>query len=795
MKKNRFLMLLLPLHWLCAASSAQAQLASDQTSRLIVKFRGVSVTASGVTVKQTPAPGAVSHRRTIIVNGAATTDGSSSGAPTTGGSGGASADTTAAQGIPARTPATPAAPADPATAGATPVVETVFTRTEADAAVAALVTRSDVPMQVVREASGAALVVSLPVELDLEEARSVATKLMADPDVEYAVPDVRLRAHLTNDTYNGSQWNLTTPGTAGGSLGGMNVTGVWSTTQGKTGQNQPIVVSVIDTGSTSHPDLDGMWTGGYDFVSADAGTSPATFVGANDSDGRDASPADPGDWCGSSNSSWHGTAVGGIIAAIGGNAYGIIGVAPQTQLLPVRALGRCGGYLSDIVDAMRWSAGLPVPGVPNNPKPARVINLSLGTDYNYSCSTYEQAAIDEITAAKVLLVAAAGNEGATPAYPQAGGAMGAPANCNGVLAVAAHTRSGDLASYSNFQARVGLTAPGGGTCKSQALGCQGQGIYTTTNTGTNGPAAAGFTGGFAGTSAATPHAAAAAALLFALKPAATPQEVINALKSAARPWPAGTFCAGTAGQGVCGAGMLDVQAAAQYLTGAPQVTVTTPPANLPGGSQVSIDAQATSATYAASQLSYAWVQVGEQTATLTNATTRTVGVQLPTHRSTVNLLLTVTDPGGFATRLNVVVDVNNAPVPNPMTPVKVPIGQPVNVQLLAQDADGDPVRYTLLQGTSGMAVGLQSGVLSWTPATEGSYPVRVAISDTYGATGEDIVLQLEVTKATPAADAAGGAGGGGGGAFGWIEALGLLALLGWGRRRAGALATRGAGPR
>ena len=170
-----------------------------------------------------------------------------------------------------------------------------------------------------------------------------------------------------------------------------------------------------------------------------AWTPAGTLETANDGDGRDDDASDPGDWCTGNGvdqaSSWHGTAVAGIIAAQV-NGYGGVGVAPGVRILPVRAIGRCGGYMSDVVDAMRWAAGLPVAGAPANPNPARVLNLSLGSAADSPCSLLQQQAVDEIVAANVMVVAAAGNEGVN--------GMGAPANCDQVIAVAAHTRQGEL---------------------------------------------------------------------------------------------------------------------------------------------------------------------------------------------------------------------------------------------------------------------------------------------------------------------------------------------------------------
>ena len=81
----------------------------------------------------------------------------------------------------------------------------------------------------------------------------------------------------------------------------------------------------------------------------------------------------------------------------------------NTLILPVRVLGKCGGIDSDIIAGMRWAAGIPVAGVPINPTPAQIINLSLGG--SGACSAAYQAAVNEITAQGVLVVASVGNDG------------------------------------------------------------------------------------------------------------------------------------------------------------------------------------------------------------------------------------------------------------------------------------------------------------------------------------------------------------------------------------------------
>ena len=221
---------------------------------------------------------------------------------------------------------------------------------------------------------------------------------------------------------------------------------------------------MLDTGVRfEHPDLlrlaqAGKLLDGFDFV------SQTPF--ANDGNGRDADASDPGDFvtmaetqaapfttCEPSNSSWHGTRVSSLIAAVTNNAEGIAGSGWNTLILPVRVLGKCGGIDSDIITGMRWAAGIPVVGLPVNPTPAQIINLSLGG--SGACSAAYQAAVDEITAQGVLIVASVGNDG---------GAVSAPANCSGVLGVTGIRHAGTKVGFSNLGPGAGIGAPGRSTC-------------------------------------------------------------------------------------------------------------------------------------------------------------------------------------------------------------------------------------------------------------------------------------------------------------------------------------------
>jgi len=284
-----------------------------------------------------------------------------------------------------------------------------------------------------RPMSGDAHVLRLPNRLPKTEVESIARRIADLPDIAYAEPDYLMFSTLTpNDTSYGSQWHYF-------ETYGTNIQPAWDITTG----SSSIRVAVLDSGITDHPDLDGRWLGGYDFI--------ANLSTANDGNGRDSDPHDPGNWitsaeaasgfftgCAVTNSTWHGTHVAGTIGAASNNDSGVAGINWVSPLVPVRVVGKCFGFISDIADGMRWAAGLAVSGVPANPHPAKVLNLSLSGPG--VCSATYQNAINAVNAVGSIIVVSAGNNGSDLRFNSY-----QPANCNGVITVAATDRGGDLA--------------------------------------------------------------------------------------------------------------------------------------------------------------------------------------------------------------------------------------------------------------------------------------------------------------------------------------------------------------
>ena len=415
--------------------------------------------------------------------------------------------------------------------------------------------------------------------LTAAEAQRMAEQLRQRPEVEWVALNERdRRLQVPNDPYfaasaasPGQWWLRMATGSSANVLQDRlrGVPGVQAAWLNNTG-NAQAVVAVLDTGITAHPDLDAHVLPGYDFVS--------TVAYANDGDGRDADPSDPGDWvsqadkdsnpalfagCDVDNSSWHGSLIAGIVAAVSDNGVGVAGINWNGRVLPVRVAGKCGAEVADIVDGMRWAAGLEVVGAPLNANPARVVNISFGG--SAPCNAAYQEAIDELRALGVVVVAAAGN---------GHGNLTRPASCAGVIGVAALNRDGFKANYSNFGPAVVVATVGGDPPGEGRWGALlgDDGLLTLDNLGLQAPETASY-GRAAGTSFAAPVVAGVVSLMLSANPTLSVTQIIDGVRRSARPHGVsgqmGVCSAQNPGRclcttSTCGAGILDAPQALLY---------------------------------------------------------------------------------------------------------------------------------------------------------------------------------------------------------------------------------------
>lgn len=339
-----------------------------------------------------------------------------------------------------------------------------------------------------------------------------------------------------NDPLWSLQWHFMNQGEGEGtSPGGSGFQDFWAR-QANTG-SADVVVAVVDTGlQLDHPDIEGSpnVVAGWDMVS-----DPRI---GNDGDGRDNNPNDPGDMCDptapNAEDTFHGTHVAGTIgAAVTNNGSGVAGGAWNVKIVPVRALGKCGGRLSDINDAIRWAGGLiPAEGEDGgeewNDNPADIINLSIGL-FEY-CPASLQDAIDSVVDRGVVVVSAAGNDGGSTTFH-------APGGCNNVISVAAGDARGQIAPYSNFGAEVDVLAPGGDLTRDDNGDGHPDGVLSTKKSSdcfdlvTGEPVDNCFYAYEQGTSMAAPHVSAALALLKARDPEATGADLTSLLLSSLDP--------------------------------------------------------------------------------------------------------------------------------------------------------------------------------------------------------------------------------------------------------------------
>lgn len=448
---------------------------------------------------------------------------------------------------------------------------------------------------------GASHLLLPPQALSPAEAQRWQSLLARQPGVAWVLPDEReqrLQAEWPqpdDPLFPGTaqQWWLQPVSGSNAHAIGDRLRGVpgfqsaWARSTGSAG----VVVAVLDTGLQAHPDLPAARVlPGYDMVSDWDSASGRGY--ANDGDGRDADPTDPGDGvdaadqaadpsryaaCALAANSWHGTAVSGLLMANTNNGLGGAGIDWASRLLPVRVAGKCGASVRDIIDGMRWAAGLSVcrswrdtldpsagcaSWAPDNPHPARIINISFGG--TAACHAEYQAAVDELWALGVVVVAAAGNDHAAPSRP---------ASCDKVVGVAALNRDGFKASYSNFGAALRIATVGGDDRSGQWGSLLADDGLLSLGLGGSAQALVSGEARHVGTSYATPLVSGAIGLMLAVNPGLSAAQIVQGLQVSARPHVGsaliGACSASNPGRclcttSTCGAGLLDADQAVAY---------------------------------------------------------------------------------------------------------------------------------------------------------------------------------------------------------------------------------------
>jgi serine protease len=564
--------------------------------------------------------------------------------------------------------------------------------------IVSLTVRTGVAMRTSRQFSPDMHVIFLARTLYGADVAATLDKLRADPTVAFADIDGHRYPHaLPNDplfvptaTASG-QWFMQTPSslTPTSDAAATDAVSAWNLTQGSTGT----VIADVDSGIRfDHPDLlraglGGRLLPGYDFVGQDLDASNSaplgTFLIANDGDGWDPDPSDPGDWidsgdlantkvfpsanCSTENSSWHGTRVMGVLGALTNNDTGIAGMSWNPYLLPVRSLGKCGGLDSDIIAGIMWSAGMTVVddqgnAVPANPYPADIINLSLGGSATTCPSSYSTL-INQLAGMHVLLVVSAGNES---------GPVDTPANCPGVLAVAGLRNVGTKVGYSSLGPQVGIAAPAGNCVNTLAGSPCLRSIDTTTNDGATTPGGSSYTNqtnSNLGTSFSAPIVSGVAALMRSVNANLTPAQLIARMKSSATPFPLAssfppavpTLAACDSGSSsnvecacttiTCGAGMVNALSAVTAALN--PIAAVRVPAGFTNGT---LDASGSMAACGATVTTYAWTATGAvhvasgAASSSVNVTSTGIGI----------LTLVVTDSVGKTDRATVIFNSHSA---------------------------------------------------------------------------------------------------------------------------------------
>jgi serine protease len=668
--------------------------------------------------------------------------------------------------------------------------------------------------------------------------------LRADPEVEYAVVDQRryIQAVTPDDPLYSEQWYLHAATAA--TPAAMDATDAWSTTSGSSNA----VIADIDTGvRPDHPDLAGKLVPGYCFISNSFVANNSTCPGPDDSD--------PGDWitstdisshpaeCGGEStaySSWHGTRVAGILGAASNNGTGIAGVTWDPQIMPVRAIGKCGGRDSDIITAMLWAAGIRVTANGQsliNPNPARVINLSLGS--SGVCPASYQDAINQILAKGAVVVASAGNES---------GAVAAPANCSGVIAVGGLREDGIKVGYSSFGSQVAISAPAGNCVN---VGAQQPCLYTittTTNLGIESPSANDYTGEYycypdstggsspgsyvncsiapnqyrtynVGTSFSAPLVAGLASLMAAVNGNLSPSQIAARIKTAATAFPQSSLdtspqppaCPSTSSGGqcictndghTCGAGMANASASVDQAL-RPIAAVSLPAPSFTAGQSVELNGGGSAAADGSVITTYAWSNVGNLALAIADPDLASASVTSPSC-GIGTVRLTVTDDAGRQDTADVVITPNSASTTAPSTASPTSPASPTPTVMMAVC----PATANLLAGAAGQSfvayvANATNTAVSWqvngiaggnatvgTVSASGLYtpPATVSTSTIVNVTAVSAAdastsASAQVTITPTSSPTPSKSGGGGGGAWDWLSLMVVVLLAACTRMR------------
>ena len=659
-----------------------------------------------------------------------------------------------------------------------------------------------------------------------ESAEAMLARLRADPDVEYAVPDRRVYLHATpSDPRFGGEWYL-----QNAQPSAINAAAAWDITKGSTS----VVIAVVDTGVRyDHEDLKATSAGGkllpgFDFISADP---DSTFFTANDGNGRDSDPSDPGDFVttaeasahsncdGASNSSWHGTRVSGIIGALTDNATGVAGINWDVRILPARVIGKCGGFNSDVVAGIRWAAGLPVPGVTPAPTPAKIINVSLGG--TGPCDSASADAVRAASEAGALVVVSAGNEG---------GPVDSPANCPGAAAIAGLRHIGSKVGFSSLGPEITVGAPGGNCVNTGAGDPCLFSIDTTTNTGTTTPVAGAAGSTYTdqinfnvGTSFSAPIVSGIAGLMLAVNSNLKSPQLIARLKEGAKPYPttsdtvpAPPVCHVPTGAAdvqseecicttaACGAGMANALGSVNAAL-RPVASIVVQGTVSPGAT-LTLQGGGSGAAVGHTISSFSWVQGG-----VSLATGSTASITAPTS-GTKTACLTVTDETGKQDTAKLTLTTTNSSV-EPVAPgadacniseVSVAatdasaaeagqntgtftftrtgdVAAALNVNIAMSGSATNGTDYNTIAGNVAFAAGQATTVATITPiddsAVDGSESVVVTIATGTGyvvGSPSSATITIADNDSTPAPTVSppmNVSGGGGGGALDWLTLL------------------------